>query len=155
MATLKKCCSCKQELDVALFNKRGDGLQRQCKTCQRKSQNAYYARNSNYRNRLKASATKDRAVKRDKVFDILKQSACVHCGESDPIVLSFDHIDPKTKKTEICNLVNGCYSWKVIEEELAKCQVLCFNCHVRKTAKENNWHRGKYKDVNKEIPPIS
>ena len=153
MNLLKKCSSCKEELDIALFNKRKrckDGLQHQCKTCQRAGQNAYYARNGRYKRSVKDSAIKIKAAKRDRVFDILRKSHCVHCGESDPMVLSFDHIDPGTKKSEVGTLVSQGYAWATIEFEIAKCQILCFNCHIRKTAREMNWHRATYvKDVDK------
>ena len=76
-----------------------------------------------------------------RIFEILSNSPCCQCGESDPIVLDFDHIDPMTKTDTISNLVHRDASWLRIETELKKCQVLCANCHRRKTAGEQNWQR--------------
>jgi 5-methylcytosine-specific restriction endonuclease McrA len=57
---------------------------------------------------------------------------CVNCGISEN--LEFDHIDPKSKKDVIANLWS--YSKKILEEELAKCQLLCMPCHQRKSIME-------------------
>src|ERR1700722_14236875 len=52
---------------------------------------------------------------------------CVQCGATEE--LEFDHIDPAIKwKHRIWS-----YSWKRITEELAKCQLLCADCHAKKT----------------------
>lgn len=67
---------------------------------------------------------------------------CAHCGTTDVLVLEFDHIDPKEKLLNICKSVNGKAGGKVsfetLVKEVAKCQVLCRNCHQSKTHKENN-----------------
>lgn len=58
------------------------------------------------------------------------------CGESDPIVLEFDHLANKDKNIAE---IQG-WSLKRLEREINKCQVLCANCHRRKTAKQFGWH---------------
>ena len=54
----------------------------------------------------------------------LSAHPCVDCGESDPIVLCFDHRDQTKKK----RLVNTLHSLKY---EAPKCDVRCANCHMR------------------------
>lgn len=54
---------------------------------------------------------------------------CVHCGTTDR--MEFDHIDPRTKTFEITDKIAQ-YAWWRIIEELKKCQLLCFKCHVEK-----------------------
>lgn len=78
---------------------------------------------------------------RERVIGYLEEHPCVECGEADPVVLDFDHIDPKTKfKTVSRMLIGSCYSWERIEEEIGKCQVLCANCHRKKTHRDlNGW----------------
>lgn len=57
---------------------------------------------------------------------------CSHCGYNDhPFALEFDHIDPHTKSMAISDMY--CFSWERIKPELAKCQILCGNCHNIKT----------------------
>ncbi len=144
MNNLKRCPKCKQDLDWSLFNIRRsakDGLQSWCKNCHRSCQNNYYRKDSSYKERLKASALKERARKRKLLLDYLKDKKCVICKESDPIVLDFDHIDPKTKNNEIGNMMRSGYAWDAIKLEMLKCQIICANCHRRKTAKQNNWYK--------------
>lgn len=82
-----------------------------------------------YRERVKA-----------KVIDYLRTHPCVDCGEDDVIVLEFDHVRGKKKRTVASMLVQG-YSFEKILLEIAKCDVRCANCHRRKTAKKGNWLR--------------
>lgn len=63
------------------------------------------------------------------------------CGETDPVVLDFDHL--RDKKENISWLVCHGAKLEIITEEIAKCEVRCANCHRRKTAKQFDW----YKDV--------
>jgi hypothetical protein len=57
---------------------------------------------------------------------------CVECGCTE--TLEFDHIDPSTKSF---NISAGYHKPKeVLEEELAKCQLLCNKCHIEKSKKD-------------------
>lgn len=49
------------------------------------------------------------------------------CGESDHIALDFHHTDPASKNGTIEKLRK--YSRARLEAEMAKCVVLCANCH--------------------------
>lgn len=51
---------------------------------------------------------------------------CIVCGHTNPDHLHFHHID-KTNKKNVSKLM-GC-SWKRIEQEIDKCEVLCICCH--------------------------
>jgi hypothetical protein len=57
---------------------------------------------------------------------------CVDCGERDPAVLEFDHLGPK--RDHVAWLAGTGYSVGVLEDEIEKCQVVCVNCHRRRTA---------------------
>ena len=54
---------------------------------------------------------------------------CEECGESHPDCLDFHHNNPAEK--EMCLYQIGSRGWgkKRILEEVAKCRVLCSNCH--------------------------
>jgi len=84
-------------------------------------------------------ADKDRA--RRYILDYLSTHPCVDCGESDPIVLEFDHVRGKNK--DIARLVMDGYSIDTIQREIDLCQVRCRNCHARKTAKERGFFKSK------------
>lgn len=58
--------------------------------------------------------------------------ACSKCGEKER--LQFDHIDPATKYKTIAQLWRA--SDTLFEAEVAKCQLLCEDCHKTKTRDE-------------------
>lgn len=70
----------------------------------------------------------------------LTDKACVDCGEADPVIMEFDHQDPKQKRFAISDAMLR-RNWPDIERELAKCEVRCANCHRRKTAREFGYRR--------------
>lgn len=63
--------------------------------------------------------------------DFFADKKCVKCGSTDRMEL--DHIDPATK------IANNIWSWTESRRlsEIAKCQVLCHDCHIIKT-RENH-----------------
>lgn len=66
------------------------------------------------------------AARRAKGIELLG-GKCVLCGATEELEL--DHIDPATKFTHRI----FSYNWNKINEELAKCQLLCVPCHFEKT----------------------
>lgn len=52
---------------------------------------------------------------------------CTRCGESDIYCLDFHHTDPSSKLHTI-NAIGHC-SISAIKKEIAKCIILCSNCH--------------------------
>lgn len=55
--------------------------------------------------------------------------SCETCGFSHPAALDFHHTDSKEKETEISKMVTESYSKENILNEIAKCRILCSNCH--------------------------
>lgn len=56
---------------------------------------------------------------------------CQRCGyDVSPRILSFHHIDPKTKSFGLAKRLSANLS--VLREEAAKCLLLCPNCHAEK-----------------------
>ena len=95
------------------------------------------------------------------VWDIKTNSKCIRCGEDHPACLVFHHRDPSQKKDYIPRLIKSS-SIKTIQEEIAKCDILCFNCHQKlhfnqreiKTTTDQNKNikqkRKKYKKQTKQ-----
>jgi hypothetical protein len=92
----------------------------------------YAANKAVYIARSVAFNRKVQAKNKKRVLEWLSEHPCVDCGEGDPIVLEFDHVLGK-KTDNIADMVNSCYSWPRILEEIAKCVVRCANCHRRVT----------------------
>ena len=72
--------------------------------------------------------------------------ACVGCALREPVdALEFHHLDPKTKEFGIST--EGIpRRWDKIETELAKCVLLCANCHreVHAGVRRIGEHEGPY-----------
>lgn len=93
---------------------------------------------------------KDKAITRKKsymhiasqhVWDFLKEHPCVDCGETDPVVLEFDHVRDKIQV--ISKLMKNGNCIETINKEIEKCEVRCANCHIRKTTKQFNWWKNE------------
>ncbi len=125
------------------FNKKSstkDGLQNFCRECNSKVTRKHYTENKINRRKVIYAAKAERRDKARKFIIEKLQTGCVSCQEKDPIVLDFDHISGK-KKYNLSSMVREGMSIIKIEDELSKCQVLCSNCHRRKTAQEGNWYK--------------
>lgn len=67
-------------------------------------------------------------MKRMEFLNRLKMQPCADCGiQYSPWIMDFDHRDPSKKS--FCISVK--YSWSIdsLKEEIAKCDVVCSNCH--------------------------
>ena len=62
------------------------------------------------------------------------------CGYKGPgYVLDLDHRDPEEKSFKLSSSSHlGGRSWDTIKQEMAKCDVLCANCHRIKTYHEKD-----------------
>lgn len=68
----------------------------------------------------------------------LREHPCVDCGEDDPLVLEFDHL--RDKKFAISRGIRD-RGWQDVLDEIAKCDVVCANCHRRRTARRGGFAR--------------
>ncbi len=84
-----------------------------------------------YRARMKAKA-------KAWVLCYLMQHPCVDCGEPDTRVLEFDHVDPASKSHNVSRMVADGRLIRLIEQEVAKCEVRCANCHRRRSLDEGH-----------------
>lgn len=138
---MKRCSRCKKMLPGTEFNWKFKGVRLSCycKKCSREYIKDHYNRNREYY--LEKAKRRNLQVKL-KYFGYirtyLKSHPCIDCGESDILVLEFDHKDRDLKDVDISSLVRRMLSFKKLLSEISKCEVRCANCHRRKTLKENN-----------------
>ncbi len=87
----------------------------------------------------RSSARNKKQRKKNKAFvdRVKRRFNCVDCGESNPIVLDFDHVRGE-KKRAIADMVSNYYSIRTIKEEMRKCEIRCANCHRIKTSERKN-----------------
>lgn len=77
-------------------------------------------------NRLRAD------LKRDAVNQYKVEQGCVDCGyNAHPWALEFDHLPGAAKVKTVASMMYS--SWQVIWAEIAKCEVVCANCHAIRT----------------------
>ena len=140
----RRCTGCGElmPLDGFAFRDRARGLRRRrCRICMRR-----YARDHYQRNRRRY-AEKDwgrkRCTRKDlnrEIDDYLQQHPCIDCGETNPVVLDFDHRDG-VEKVETIAYLRAKRDREGLLIEIAKCDVRCSNCHSRRTAKQFGWSK--------------
>ncbi len=129
------CRTCKTWKPKGEFNYRDVNrglLQYDCRDCQQKLRRESYA---NHRETAKASNNERTLLAiesgREYVYNYLLEHPCVDCGNNNVLTLSFDHVRG-TKKRAVVEMVNSGYSIETIKAEIEKCDVVCFNCHMRR-----------------------
>lgn len=131
MTTTKPCSKCKEEKDFSEFSKckaAKSGLQSQCKPCHRESVKAAYKKNPAP---AKARALKQVQEKREWISQ-QKNKPCADCGGVfDPVCMDFDHLPEYDKVANLSVMYQ--YPLEKIKEEIAKCEVVCANCHRLRT----------------------
>jgi hypothetical protein len=71
----------------------------------------------------------------------LKNNPCMDCGgEFPPCAMHFDHRDPSKKKGAVAFMMRNTISRARLEAEVAKCDLVCANCHAIRT-----WITRRYK----------
>jgi hypothetical protein len=120
---VKTCKGCEQLLPHSAFYKNAnvsDGYVNWCKPCM-------VAR---HRDRKRARAAEFRAY----VQAIKLERGCSDCGYREhPAALDFDHLPGHVKAGKLASMACGSAK-KTILAEIAKCEVVCANCHRVRTA---------------------
>lgn len=131
----KRCCTCKQTKPLTDFNRMTrakDGRQPSCRGCNA----AYHYTNwDRHMAQIRARAKRRKAAGRTFILEYLRAHPCVDCGEEDIVVLEFDHL--RDKRANVSSLMNTSEIWR-IKDEITKCEVVCANCHRRRTARRAN-----------------
>lgn len=129
----KKCSRCGQWRHVSEYTKnltRKDGLNSACRPCHKKWQGQHYRKNKVY---YAAKARRQAKMLASVVQAAKKDVPCADCGVVyPPYVMDFDHRDPKQKFCMVSQVWRLC-SPRRVREEIAKCDVVCANCHRERT----------------------
>jgi predicted acetyltransferase len=97
-----------------------------------KEKQAEYHRKYYQENKEKYFAKARSSQKRfaDWYKELKRGLACKECGENHPACLHFHHRNPEEKEYNIVELRQK-QSRRLVLAELAKCDVLCANCHAK------------------------
>lgn len=115
--------------------------QSHCKECNKLSgynKKAYLKAPEKAKAQSKARNQKLLEENRKHLLVYFSDHKCVQCGEGDMRCLEFDHLDESTKSFGIAEKLDK-YNWNKLSAELEKCQVLCANCHKKRTAEQFGW----------------
>lgn len=136
---MKLCRGCGKSKPLIEFNNdkyKKDGLDNFCRVCRRKKRRAYYgSANQKFLERSRRHRSRAGSAIREFIITFLKNHPCVDCGESDPVVLEFDHVRGE-KLFTISDFSRVTYSLNKVKREIEKCDVRCANCHRRKHVNE-------------------
>ena len=138
----KVCRDCRLVKPLDQFhyrNKAADSRHSLCGECFTAYRRAHYRHNkADYIQRNGALQQIRRLEWQRRLWAHLLANPCVDCGERDPIVLEFDHVDRAAKEFTMGFLATRGYAWATVLAELAKCEVRCANCHRRRTAVQSS-----------------
>ena len=134
-APTKRCGHCQElkPVDAFAWRNRAQGKRAPfCRSCQAEYNRKHYiankalykARAVDYKRRCLTERTR-------LLLDFFVLHPCVDCGETDPVVLEFDHL--RDKQFEISAMLTY-RRWEAVLAEIEKCEVVCANCHRRRTS---------------------
>lgn len=110
-----------------------------CKACNRCYQREHYLRNRpDYLTKATVWSNQRREQNRVRILSYLADHPCTDCGDSDPLVLQFDHVRG-AKVDEVSRLAQSGSTWARIAAEIEKCDVRCAACHSRRHAVDGRW----------------
>lgn len=124
------CSACKVEKPGSAYGlhvrkDRGGALYRdpRCRECN----------TARLREYAKTNRPRYRAALKAMVLDAKRDKPCLDCGVSyPPAVMEFDH-RPDTVKRFGIGTVRGQTSFSTVRAEMAKCDLVCANCHRMRT----------------------
>jgi hypothetical protein len=124
-----------------------------CKECVKEYNRTYHVKRMKdprqrrefleYQKTYQASWGRQHRNERFKWLDEAKAKPCMDCHLSfPPECMDFDHRDPKTKLFNISQAAVSGRSVASVRAEMAKCDLVCANCHRIRTAKQQG-RRGR------------
>ena len=141
----RRCARCgiEKPIDEFGFKYRERGIRQSwCKPCYVEYKRLWYLRNrERHLARVKAATAVTLSENHWRMWEYLALHPCVDCGETDPVVLQFDHL--RDKRKDVADMCRS-FSWRVILAEIEKCEVRCANCHARRTARERGLYLRKH-----------
>jgi hypothetical protein len=139
---MERCSRCKAEKPDEDFawRRRGKGQRdTYCRPCRAEYKQEHYR--ANKQRYIDAAAKRNKALLQERFIFLMayfRDHPCVDCGETDPLVLEFDHL--RDKKFGISDGIRN-RNWADVLDEIAKCDVVCANCHRRRTVRRGGFIR--------------
>ena len=144
---MKECISChqvKNEEDFSFRDKLKGKRNNKCRICHKIYVKQHYLNNrDSYLEKAKKFNSEHRKEHNKRLVEYLKDKSCMSCGEDDLRVLDFHHRNKEEKRYGIAKMIRTQH-WNTILREIEKCDIMCSNCHRKKTAKEFDWYKNSF-----------
>ncbi len=122
------CSACQEEKPESEFSpspKKKRGYSNKCKSCVNIYSKEHYNKN---RTKYREQQESRRKQNIHRIDEIRKSNPCTVCGQDKYYMLCFHHRDKTEKEFSIGMSTN--FSWKRLEAEIDKCDIMCSNCHI-------------------------
>lgn len=138
---IKHCTECCKDKPLDEFSKDAsvsDGKRAKCSRCTANAAAARYHQNGGREKRR--GRMQLRRAEKYAALEPLKDVPCGDCGIRFPrVCMDFDHVSGE-KILSISKMVHKDFSMEAILAEVAKCEVVCSNCHRIRTANRGQWY---------------
>lgn len=135
---MKRCPRCretKSHSEFHLSRRRRDGLQSICKSCRAVIDHERYERQRGTRVPTRTWERGHRLW----LLNLKTDRPCTDCGKVfPPEVMQWDHIPGNLKLGDISTSFKG-RSRQDVLDEIAKCELVCTNCHALRTFERAGW----------------
>ena len=130
------CARCSEPKPLGEFSwRRKNKGQRDtyCRPCRSAYGKEHYAANrARYIAQARMQKERLRLERTQYLLEYFRSHPCLDCGETDPVVLEFDHLRDKLFDIS-AGLIQR--SWSSVLAEIEKCEVVGANCHRRRTGR--------------------
>ncbi len=139
---MRLCGRCKEEKPPGEFawrRKARGQRDNYCRSCRTAYKHEHYSSNKQrYIDSARRRTERIVAERTAYLVSFFREHPCVDCGEGDPLVLEFDHVGGKR-----FGIDKGVRErpWKDVLAEIEKCEVVCANCHRRRTNRRGGFIR--------------
>lgn len=133
-----RCATVKLRPDFYRAKNRADGLQAYCRVCRAEIDHEEYERRVG-RSVPRRSRTSYASARGAWLRSLKAGRPCTDCERVfDPQVMQWDHLPQFEKTGDISAGFWGCMEEEILRE-IAKCELVCTNCHTIRTFRRNGW----------------
>ena len=129
---IHRCARCHEWKPVAAFPRSRSGQLSYCTNCRRKYDQRYYAERGGTARRERQRSRRSR--EREWMRALKERASCADCKGAFPgYVMQWDHLPGQEKIADISRMAGRTRA--VVLAEVAKCELVCANCHAVRTAR--------------------
>lgn len=133
-----RCATAKSRSEFYRAKNRADGLQPYCRVCRAEIDHEEYERNVG-RTVPRRSRTSYVSARGAWLRSLKAGRPCTDCGRIfDPQVMQWDHLPQFEKLGDVSAAFWGRMEVEILRE-IAKCELVCTNCHTIRTFTRNGW----------------